>query len=357
MVSDPSQLTAFDGNLMFAANDGVTGSELWEAGVGAGPADPTSMDVSCAPASVPTDSTTTCTVTVTSASNATVPTGGVSFFATGPSSLEDVGSCGLEATGVATASCDVMFTPSEAGDWTISGSYFGDGGIFGGGHGGSSDETSVTATPVDTTSTGVVCAPASVSTGSATTCTVTVTDDAASGANAPTGSVSFAAGPSSGLFGNADCTLAATGVTTASCHVTFTPSAAGGYTITGSYGGDSGHHASSGEGSLTAALPVDTTSTGVSCAPSSVTVGSATSCTVTVTDTASNGALTPTGSVSFSAAPTTRLVRERRLHARRHRRHDRVLRCDVHPLGGRRLHDHGLLRGRLPTWRAPARAR
>ena len=128
---------------------------VWEAGVGAGPADPTSMDVSCAPASVPTDSTTTCTVTVTSASNATVPTGGVSFFATGPSSLEDVGSCGLEATGVATASCDVMFTPSEAGDWTISGSYFGDGGIFGGGHGGSSDETSVTATPVDTTSTGV----------------------------------------------------------------------------------------------------------------------------------------------------------------------------------------------------------
>ena len=297
--SGASQLTSFNGNLLFAANDGVTGSELWEAGAGDPPLDPTSTGVNCAPASVPIGSATDCTATVHSASNATVPFGSVVFFATGPSS-GFVGNCGLDATGVATSSCHVTFTPSLVGDYTISGSYFADAG-----HGGSSGEGSLTVTPVDTTSTGVTCSPSSVTVGSPTSCTVTVVDTASSGALTPSGKVSFTAGPSTGSFGSPNCTLAATGATTASCHVTFAPSAAGGYTITGSYGGDSGHHPSSGEGSLTAKPSVDTTSTGVSCSPSLVTVGSSTSCTVTVMDNASIGSLTPTGNVSFAAGPST----------------------------------------------------
>jgi hypothetical protein len=46
---------------------------------------------------------------------------------------------------------------------------------------------------------------------------------------------------------------------------------------------------------------IDQTSTSVVCSPSSVHVGSATLCTATVTDTASSGATTPTGTVFFGS--------------------------------------------------------
>jgi ELWxxDGT repeat protein len=51
-----------------------------------------------------------------------------------------------------------------------------------------------------------------------------------------------------------------------------------------------------------ASAPPSPTSTSVSCSPDAGTLGSAASCTVTVTDQLS-GAITPTGSVSFAAAP------------------------------------------------------
>ena len=90
--------------------------------------------------------------------------------------------------------------------------------------------------------------------GSATSCTVTVRDQL-SGAITPIGSVSFAAAPSSGSFGGTSCTLAAKNATAASCTVTFVPTVAGSYTVTGSYGGDSAHTASSGSAPLTAYGP------------------------------------------------------------------------------------------------------
>src|SRR5262249_9919577 len=105
--------------------------------------------------------------------------------------------------------------------------------------------------PPSPTSTAVNCSPGSVATGSAASCTVTVTDQL-SGAITPTGSVSFAAAPTSGTFGGKTCTLAAKSAIAASCTVTFVPTVAGSYTITGSYGGDSAHTASAGPGSLTA---------------------------------------------------------------------------------------------------------
>jgi hypothetical protein len=46
---------------------------------------------------------------------------------------------------------------------------------------------------------------------------------------------------------------------------------------------------------------LDPTSTTVTCSPGTVAVGQATSCTATVTDTASSGATTPTGTVSFTS--------------------------------------------------------
>ncbi len=173
----------------------------------------------------------------------------------------------------------------------------------------------VTATvlTLDTTSTAVVCAPTSVTVGSALTCTATVTDTASPGATTPSGSVSFTSSPTSGSFGSAgSCTLAATGTAgVASCQLSFTPSSAGGYTVTGSYQGDSTHSSSSGQSnSIAASTPapppaVDSTSTSVACSPGAVFTGAATTCTATVTDTAASGASTPSGSVSFTSSPNS----------------------------------------------------
>jgi hypothetical protein len=79
-----------------------------------------------------------------------------------------------------------------------------------------------------------------------------VTDTASSGVTTPTGTVSFTSSPTTGSFGTSgSCTLAGTGTTgTASCQLTFTPSAGGSYTITGEYGGDSTQGTSAGTASL-----------------------------------------------------------------------------------------------------------
>jgi hypothetical protein len=152
----------------------------------------------------------------------------------------------------------VTFTPTAAGDYTISGTYLGDAG-----HNTSHGADSLSAAiPVDPTTTAANCSPASVTTGDPATCTVTVTDLASSGANAPTGTVSFSAAPSSGSFGNTSCDLSSSGPNTATCDVTFTPTAKGGYTITGTYGGDPGHTTSEGNASLTATTGSGTASVG-----------------------------------------------------------------------------------------------
>jgi cutinase len=93
--------------------------------------------------------------------------------------------------------------------------------------------------PARATTTTVACLPASVQTGSATTCTATVTDAAAGAAGTPTGAASFTSSPTTGAFGGASaCTLSAASAGTASCDVTFTPTAIGTYAVAASYHGD-----------------------------------------------------------------------------------------------------------------------
>lgn len=105
---------------------------------------------------------------------------------------------------------------------------------------------------VDPTSTAVSCSPVSVTSGSRSTCSATVTDTSSS-PSTPTGQIAFTSAPSTGSFGAAGgCRLLATGTTgRASCQVSFTPSAAGRYTITGRYGGESTEQSSGGTFSLT----------------------------------------------------------------------------------------------------------
>jgi hypothetical protein len=225
---------------------------------------PTSTSVACTPASVVTGSSTTCTATVTdtATSGVSTPAGTVAFTSTPTTgSFGGSGSCTLAPAGTTgAATCQIQFTPSAAGDFTISGSYGAESTHESSGGSGllaATSPTQLIVPPLHLTSATVACTPASVVTGSPTTCTTTVRDTAASGVSTPSGTVSFTSAPSTGSFGSAGrCALAGTGTTgSAACQVTFTPTAGGDYTISGGYGGDSTHQSSVGPGALTATAP------------------------------------------------------------------------------------------------------
>src|SRR3954447_18466103 len=109
--------------------------------------------------------------------------------------------------------------------------------------------------PVHTTSTSVSCSPNPVTYGASSVCTATVTDTAASGKTAPTGTVTFNNGGASGSLTSSTCTLGSPTSTSSSCSVGYTPSAVGTGThaIGASYGADSTHSGSSGSTNLTVA--------------------------------------------------------------------------------------------------------
>src|SRR5213596_1351146 len=244
--------------------------------------------VDCVPPSVPVDGSTTCTATVsdTTGTGASTPTGTVSWTSDGAGTFS-AASCTLDASG----KCTVNYTPTAVGTGThkITGSYGGDAK-----HAtstGSFDE----AVGRRATATSVSCTPPSVAVDSSTACTATVTNG--SGANIPTGTVSWTS-DGTGTFSAASCTLDASG----KCTVNYTPTAVGTGThkLTGSYGGDAKHATST--GSFDEAVGRRATATSVSCAPPSVAVDSATACTATVTN--GSGANIPTGTVSWTSDGT-----------------------------------------------------
>src|SRR5216117_37624 len=271
-------------------------------------AHPTTTNITCSPGSVQVSQSSSCTATVTdtSASGATTPTGTVDFTTNSTGTFTPATSCTLAAGATAgTATCSVTYTPgaSASGHHLITGKYAGD----------SSHTTSsgtfllaVTPAPPHPTTTSVACSPGSVQVSTATSCTVTVTDTSATGAISPTGTVSFTTN-STGTFTPAtSCTLAAGAGATATCSVTYTPgaSATGHHLITGNYAGDSTHTTSSGTFLLAVTpAPPHTTTTTVDCTPSSVADNSASTCTATVTDTNASPT-TPTGTVTFTTNST-----------------------------------------------------
>src|SRR5205809_454445 len=97
----------------------------------------------------------------------------------------------------------------------------------------------VTAT-LRTTSTTIVCSPGTVAINQASTCTATVVDTNGAGSSTPAGSVAFTATGPAGTFSATSCTLVS-----GSCSVTFTPSAAGTATISGTYTASDAVHAGS----------------------------------------------------------------------------------------------------------------
>jgi hypothetical protein len=189
----------------------------------------------------------TCTATVTDTTGGLIPTSTVAFTAAPSTGTFSGATCTLQPSGAAgaTALCTATFTPTAGGGYTITAAYDGDGN-----HAGSTDTFSLTA--VDPTTTSLSCSASTVSIDSATACTATVTDP--TGTQSPLGTVSFSSAPSNGTFGAPGiCHWQRSGAGgSATCQVTFTPSAPGFYTLSAGYSGDSDHTASSGSLSLIA---------------------------------------------------------------------------------------------------------
>ena len=201
----------------------------------------TNTVVSCSPSTVVVGQSITCFVTVTDTSGGTasIPTGTVTFTSSGAGSLSS-SLCTLSGTTSNSASCTVSYTPTGSGTHMITVTYNGDTT-----HSASSGIFTVTVNKRTTTTT-VNCVPQSVTVGSSTTCTAAVTDTSPAGiTTSPTGTVSFISS-GAGTFTGSTCTLVSQPPNSASCSVTYTRSATGPQTITGSYNGDVSHSASSG---------------------------------------------------------------------------------------------------------------
>src|SRR3989441_2220056 len=263
--------------------------------------------ISCSPNPVLAGVYSTCTATVTdtSTSGATTPTGQVTMSFQSPAGGKANELCTLSGTG-ATASCSGTIAYLAAFTANIQAAYAGDTGPPA--HYGSTGSTILTATARPTTTT-LTCIPASVNTGSATTCTASVTDNApiSTGLSLPpTGTVGFTtSGTATFATG---CTLVAVTTGTASCSVTYTPTGttARTDTITATYSGDTSHSLSSITFSLQVTIvTLHTTTTTVSCTPTKVPVHFASYCTATVTDASTSGATAPSGTVSFTQTGIT----------------------------------------------------
>ena len=184
----------------------------------------TSTTVACDPAALHVGVASACTATVTDgmSGTATPPAGTVS--------IEDV-TCTPAPTGLKTASCSVQYTPAAVGETTIDAAFSGDDTHV------PSNATTVVTASKRTTSTSLVCAPASLVVGETATCTATVTDTDAGTALTPTGSAG-------------GCELAG-----GACALAYTPDAVGVHQVDASYAGDAIHLGSAASATVDASAP------------------------------------------------------------------------------------------------------
>jgi multisubunit Na+/H+ antiporter MnhC subunit len=236
---------------------------------------PSPTEVSCSPPSVAVGSPTICAATVVG----TNPTGTISWQSNESGTFSS-DSCSLLSSG----SCQVTYTPSSTmSPVMINASYSGD--ANNGQGSGTFDLTVVSRSSVSLT-----CSPNPVTLGSSTICKSSVSG------SSPTGVVSFSSTDTGAIFSpsNGECALSTSG----SCQVSYKPSMVGSAALRVSYPGDSGN--SNGSASLNLeVIP----SVLVSCSPSTVSVGSSTTCTASVNGQNQNGTISwqTSGSGTFSS--------------------------------------------------------
>src|SRR5436309_2821939 len=160
-----------------------------------------------------------------------------------------------------------------------------------------SSSTSLVVNIVTLTSTTLSCS-SPVAVGQTSLCGVVVADTSPGATIAPSGTVNVASN-GAGSFTATTCNLIGSTISS-TCYVNFNPSAVETLTINGEYLGDATHSASSGSTPIEAIHR--TTSTSLTCSPSTVVIGQESSCTTTVTDTSTGQAIPPSGSVGLLSA-------------------------------------------------------
>ncbi|MDA4137038.1 MAG: hypothetical protein OK449_08625 [Thaumarchaeota archaeon] len=243
-----------------------------------------STSVTCGPSTVTVTTPTQCTATETGAS----PTGTVTW------TTNATGTFSPKTCTLSSGSCSVSYTPSVPSPAKVNASYSGDLN-----NPASSAYSSISGVKAIATET-VTCSPSSVTTGSATTCSDTV-----SGVS-PTGTITWASSGVADFSPATTCTLSA-----GSCAVNYTPSsAASPVTITAVYSGDTDNDGISGMFALSVAQVTETsttsspaTSTSTTTSTVIVTSTSTTTGTATVTSTSSSTPIL-TGTVSATSAST-----------------------------------------------------
>ena len=186
------------------------------------------MSIGCAPSPVPVGSATSCTANV---GGYGTPGGTVTFTqgtGTATTSLTTSAFCTLSS-----GTCQVTVSTTGAGGANIGATYSGDAN-----NAGTTAATVLTVAPI-TSTTSVICAPASLVVGQMSTCTAIVTG------YGPTGIISWVSSDKGGIFSANPCSLSS-----GACGVTYTPTASA--TITVTYSGDQNNIGSQGTFSITA---------------------------------------------------------------------------------------------------------
>jgi len=242
---------------------------------------------------------TICTATVSDpAATPVVPTGTVGFSTDADGDFEPDAQCTLTALEADSASCQIQYEADAEGPHVVSAAYGGDDP-----HAGSGGNTSLTILPPPfdprrDTSVVLTCTPSNPRLTRGANCVASVWDMDIGTKTVPAGTIEF----DDGRPGNdPTCTLAAQGPDVSRCGVSYTPAAVGAVTLEAAYEGSDEHEDGETETSIMVGPTPNGTQTEVSCNPGVVRATEATFCTVTVRDTATTGALRPTGDVELAS--------------------------------------------------------
>jgi hypothetical protein len=194
------------------------------------------VEAFCGPSTVTVGTSTNCRASIIGG----VPVDGtlITFSLVSPST-GTVSFPGGATCSLSSGTCSVAVTTVGAGSATIQASYPGDAND-------NPPATQATATlsiSKSATTATVVCAPATVTAGQATTCTATIKG------YSPTGIVTWSSSDAAGVFSANPCTLTTT-ATSASCGISYTATSSA--QITGTYPGDGNNTGSQGSFSITA---------------------------------------------------------------------------------------------------------
>jgi hypothetical protein len=259
---------------------------------------PTTITVACSPSSIDWNGgKTTCTATVTGQFTAHTPTGTVTF--SGLPGDASSSSCTLAGSSNV-ATCGVTYTAAsgDEGSYSVTASFSP---ATSDNHNLASGPSSPSPFTVTTTTTvGIGCVPSSFDYTSTTTCTGTVTAADTGDSRTPSGVVEFI------FFGSivdGSCTLSGSS-NSASCGVTYSAGSGyeGGYSIAALYFGDT-YNLQSGPSTSTTVYVTTGTTTAITSCPDGIT-GVQEPCTVTVQSSDGSDPTVPSGTISFSGAPS-----------------------------------------------------